>query len=103
MIERGALLAEHNHPIDLANLFPSLCEPTHPLNLVNAQGHIAEHATDDETLFQQWLGQGLSLEEFERRLTKGALEHTRSNVSQAARLMGLSRAQMMYRVDKVKQ
>ncbi|AFK72734.1 MULTISPECIES: helix-turn-helix domain-containing protein [Pseudomonas] len=79
------------------------CEPTHPLNLVNAQGHIAEHATDDETLFHQWLGQGLSLEEFETRLTKGALEHTRGNVSQAARLMGLSRAQMMYRVDKLKQ
>ncbi|WP_409522156.1 helix-turn-helix domain-containing protein [Pseudomonas sp.] len=31
------------------------------------------------------------------------MEHTCGNVSQAARLMGLSRAQMMYRVDKLKQ
>ncbi|WP_371419631.1 helix-turn-helix domain-containing protein [Pseudomonas putida] len=37
------------------------------------------------------------------RIAVVQVEHTCGNVSQAARLMGLSRAQMMYRVDKLKQ
>ncbi len=102
MIERGALLVENNQPIDLVSLFPSLSEPSHPLNHVDEQGRIAPDESDDEAFFHQWLQQGQSLEAIESRLTKGALKHTHGNVSQAARLLGLTRAQMIYRVEKLK-
>jgi len=102
MIERGALLVENNQPIDLPSLFPSLSEPTHPLNHVNEQGRIVPSESDDEAFFQQWLQQGQSIEVLESRLTKGALKHANGNVSQAARLLGLSRAQMIYRLEKLK-
>ncbi len=44
--------------------------------------------------------QGLSLEEVERSLLKQALERSRHNKSQAARLLGLSRATLRYRLTK---
>ena len=44
--------------------------------------------------------QGLSLEEVERSLLKQALEHSRHNKSKAARLLGLSRATLRYRLRK---
>lgn len=44
--------------------------------------------------------QGLSLEEVERSLLKQALERSRHNKSQAARLLGLSRATLRYRIKK---
>ena len=44
--------------------------------------------------------QGLSLEDVERSLLQQALEHSRHNKSQAARLLGLSRATLRYRLRK---
>ncbi len=44
--------------------------------------------------------QGLSLEDVERSLLQQALEHSRHNKSQAARLLGLSRATLRYRLTK---
>jgi DNA-binding NtrC family response regulator len=44
--------------------------------------------------------QGLSLEEVERSLLQQALERSRYNKSQAARLLGMSRATLRYRLKK---
>ncbi len=44
--------------------------------------------------------QGLSLEEVERSLLKQALERSRHNKSKAARLLGMSRATLRYRLKK---
>jgi len=43
---------------------------------------------------------GASLEEVERSLIMQALEHTQGNVSQAARLLGLSRGSFRYRIER---
>ena len=44
--------------------------------------------------------EGLSLEEVERSLLKQALERSRHNKSKAARLLGMSRATLRYRLKK---
>ena len=44
--------------------------------------------------------QGLSLEEVERSLLEQALERSRFNKSHAARLLGMSRATLRYRLTK---
>jgi DNA-binding NtrC family response regulator len=44
--------------------------------------------------------EGLELAAVERDLLQRALEHTRWNVTHAARLLGLSRDTMRYRIDK---
>jgi len=44
--------------------------------------------------------QGLRLEELERDLIRQAMTRTRGNVTEAARLLGLSRDTLRYRLDK---
>jgi two-component system NtrC family response regulator len=44
---------------------------------------------------------GLSLEALERSLVEQALQRTRGNKSQAARLLGLTRATLRYRIEKM--
>lgn len=44
--------------------------------------------------------QGVSMEDLERDLVQQALERTDGNVTQAARLLGLSRDTLRYRIDK---
>ena len=102
IIERGALLVENNQLIDVPSLFPSLREPTHPLNYVSEEGRIVPGESDDEAFFRQWMQQGQSIGALESRLAKGALKHANGNISQAARLLGLTRAQMIYRLEKLK-
>ncbi|MCA9555910.1 MAG: helix-turn-helix domain-containing protein, partial [Myxococcales bacterium] len=43
---------------------------------------------------------GVDLEELERRLVIQALDRVRGNRTQAAKLLGLNRDQMRYRVEK---
>jgi two-component system, NtrC family, response regulator AtoC len=43
---------------------------------------------------------GISLEALERDLVVQALERTRFNQTRAARLLGLSRATLRYRIEK---
>ena len=45
---------------------------------------------------------GLNLEEVERLLVRQALERTGWNQTRAARLLGLNRDQIHYRIDKFK-
>ncbi len=47
------------------------------------------------------LEQGFEFGEFERRLILTAMLKADGNVSQAARLLGLSRAQIAYRLEKL--
>lgn len=44
---------------------------------------------------------GLTLEELENRCIQYAMKHSKSNVSKAARLLGLSRATLRYRLEKL--
>ena len=49
----------------------------------------------------QPMWEGITLPEMERRLINGALEHTRGNVSQAARILGVSRGALRRRLDAI--
>ncbi len=44
--------------------------------------------------------EGLDLEQLEEELIRQAIAVTRGNKSQAARLLGLSRATLLYRLEK---
>ncbi len=109
MIERGVILTDNNHTIDLDAFFPSLSEPTHPLNSINRQGILAQQiasASPDAELSQaelceQLLNEEFSLEQMEEQLIRSAMERAEGNVSQAARLLGMTRPQLAYRLKKL--
>ncbi len=109
MIERGVILTDNNHTIDLDAFFPSLSEPTHPLNSINRQGILAQqiaNASPDAELSQaelceQLLNEEFSLEQMEEQLIRSAMARAEGNVSQAARLLGMTRPQLAYRLKKL--
>jgi DNA-binding NtrC family response regulator len=108
MIERGVILTDHNHMIDIDALFPTPPEPEHAHNTVDESGRLtvapgsADEPDADDLLCDKLLGSGFSLERFEDRLIRRAMHKAEGNVSQAARLLEITRAQMAYRLEKQK-
>ncbi|NVK43569.1 MAG: sigma-54-dependent Fis family transcriptional regulator [Oceanospirillaceae bacterium] len=104
MIERGVILTDNNHTIDIEAFFPSLSEPSHPLNSINRSGRLSPKpalgSSAQPQLIEQLLGEGFSLDALEAQLIQLALEKADGNVSQAARLLGVTRPQLAYRLKK---
>lgn len=101
MIERGVILADNNCSIDMESFFPSLAEPSHPLNLINRQGLLSQpEPAEETTLVDQLLDNEFSIEQFEFQLIDHALEKTDGNITQAAKLLGLTRPALAYRLKK---
>ena len=109
MIERGVILTDNNHTIDLDAFFPSLSEPTHPLNSINRQGVLAQQIAQNspdaslsrQDLCEQLLDDTFSLEQMEEQLIRSAMDRAENNVSQAARMLGMTRPQLAYRLKKL--
>ncbi|MBY4676722.1 sigma-54-dependent Fis family transcriptional regulator [Marinobacterium arenosum] len=106
MIERGVILADNNQAIELHSLFPSLAEPSHPLNVINRSGMLTESQDDippaDKTmLLDDMLNEEFSIEQLENDLIRKAMDKADGNVSQAARLLGLTRPALAYRLKKL--
>ncbi|WP_027855946.1 sigma-54-dependent Fis family transcriptional regulator [Marinobacterium jannaschii] len=105
MIERGVILAENNQSIDLECFFPSLAEPSHPLNVINSKGQLAtpaeeENSSTEQNLCDQLIDEGLNMDELETELINAAMNRADGNVSKAARLLGLTRPALAYRLKK---
>jgi len=64
--------------------------------LLNPQLSGASH----DFVAAQLIGEGFSLEDFERRLIEASLRRTGGNQSRAAKLLGLSRRTLQYRIEK---
>ena len=90
LLERATLLTDHQQEIKLDSLFPQLKE----------QDVVAEPAnrfTNVEDLFTE----DFSLEQLEQKIIRTAMDKSRQNISEAARLLGLSRATLDYRLKKL--
>lgn len=107
MVERGVILTDNNHSIDMESFFPSLAEPSHPLNVINGRGLLdPQESTQqpdiaDENWMDSLLGEQFSIENLEHDLIKRAMNQTGGNVSKAARMLGLTRPSLAYRLKKL--
>jgi len=86
MIERGVLLAPAAGLIDISHLF--------------ASQQATEAPEDADALLQKLLDQQVSLPQIEGRLMQLAIDTTRGNLSSAARMLGITRPQLAYRLKK---
>lgn len=103
MIERGIILTDNNRTIDMKSFFPSLAEPTHPLNIISDTGSLGsseEGESSSESLIDRLLENNFDLNNFENQLLESAMTKASGNVTQAARLLGITRPQMAYRLKK---
>lgn len=112
VIERGVILAQDGEALDIRHLssVDASFDSANLLGLSAMGALVARNLSADETepqSVEDWAlravrDRGVSLEAIEDALIKAALERTHGNVSRAAALLGISRAQMDYRVKKAR-
>lgn len=104
VIERGIILAHQDSFIDAAMLFPPsyttlLDENT---NILDREGKITEAVDKSfEDFVNNLLDKQTSLDSIETLFVKAAIQRSKGNLCAAARLLGISRAQMGYKQKKL--
>jgi DNA-binding NtrC family response regulator/predicted hydrocarbon binding protein len=97
MIERGVIIVSNGASIDLKDLFPCL---NMSKDTVPASQLSGSEALPLEALIGKVIDQSGSLEDVETLMLETAVEKASGNLSQAARLLGMTRPQLAYRLKK---
>lgn len=93
IIERGVILTSSGEAIDAQNLVP-------PSAAAAAMPDHEADASRIDNLLESVIHDGVSFDELEARLLALAVERAAGNLSAAARQLGMSRAQLAYRLKK---
>nr|ANC68217.1 PheR [Pseudomonas oleovorans] len=102
VIERGIILTDPNESISAQALFPRAPEePQTASERVSSDGVLIQPGNGQGSWISQLLSSGLSLDEIEESLIREAMQQANQNVSGAARLLGLSRPALAYRLKKI--
>jgi len=97
VLERAALLTDDQQEIKLRHLFPQL-EKINETSQFSQQSIEITTPPNIPALFTE----GFSLENYEQQIILQAMSQSQQNVSEAARLLGISRATLDYRLKKYK-
>ena len=113
LIERGVIMAPEGKAIDRHHLFESDEMPAASMLAMDPRGAVrpvnlmADVDEPDEETVQDIVGKALDLAMPLRALERGAIreavKRAGGNLSHAARLLGMSRAQLAYRLEKDKE
>ncbi len=90
LLERATLLTDHQQEIKLDSLFPQHKEQDITTQPFNNFANIEDLFIED-----------FSLEQLEQKIIRSAMDKSGQNVSEAARLLGISRATLDYRLKKI--
>lgn len=102
LIERGVILATPGGPIDVEQLFPTL-QADARVGL-NSRGELERRPGGDAaSLYDEVQRRGLSLEALEDSLLQEAVVRANGNLAAAARALGITRPQLSYRMDKLRE
>ncbi|MBE7374507.1 sigma-54-dependent Fis family transcriptional regulator [Pseudomonas lopnurensis] len=101
IIERGIILTDPNESISVPALFTRPPQE-HSIDSarVSSDGVLVSPSSGRGNWVSQLLSSGLSLDEIEQSLMQEAMRQANGNVSGAARLLGLSRPALAYRLRK---
>ncbi len=101
LVERAVILARPGCAVDAADLFPGIGMPSGVP--VDPSGQLAPRpgsALDCRSLLHKLRGCGESLDDLEHGLLTEAVDMARGNLAAAARMLGISRAQLSYRLGR---
>lgn len=90
MLERATLLTEDQQEIKLNHLFPDISE--------SQMSAVQQHEHIDDLFNEEF-----SLDQYEQKIIQAAMDRSKQNISEAARLLGISRATLDYRLKKIAQ
>jgi DNA-binding NtrC family response regulator len=98
-IERGVILAPHNGRIEINHLFTSWEDPaTREFGLDSRGGLDVPEQGPCKALCEEVLSGATTLEQVEQLMLDSAVSRARGNLSLAARMLGLTRPQLAYRI-----
>ncbi len=103
LIERGVISAEDGAAIDVMHMFRREQLSHESLLAIGAQGTLTPGEQAPAPLLEllrQHVGSGTPLPAIEQRLLREAVAAAGGNLSAAARTLGLSRAQLAYRLER---
>jgi DNA-binding NtrC family response regulator len=101
MIERGVILAPAGGDIELDHLFPSLDETAMNEAGLTQDGQIEEkRPAEEQQLCEAFMATGMPLDEIESMLLRNAVERANGNLAAAARILGITRPQLTYRLKR---
>lgn len=102
VLERGVILAPQSGMIEAQHLFLEPVAEEGEQSGLGATGTLVEHTPTLHApdLPSAVLDAGLSLEEFEQALLQRAVQRADGNLAAAARLLGITRPQLDYRLKK---
>jgi DNA-binding NtrC family response regulator len=116
LVERGVIAVEDHGMVDLIHIFRDedvSLDSLYSLDLDGGRVTQAPAAKDKqattETTQQRYLDllnvnketqPSLTLEALEQKIIEEAVDHTKGNLASAARMLGLTRAQLAYRLEK---
>ena len=99
LVERGVILASQGGTVELEHLFPN--QPEAAQAGVDHRGQLAELVPpQQQELCARILDSGIALEALEQQVLELAVERSRGNLSGAARLLGMTRPQLAYRLKR---
>lgn len=109
VIERGLILAEHGEAIDAQFLFPSMKLDSDSQVISPSGSLISNHQASNDNSTQgtteNWLDEAItqmgSMDKIEEAILKHAISKAEYNVSEAARMLGMSRPTLSYRLKKL--
>ena len=102
LIERGLIVTSAGQMVDEDALFP--LPPGGQRVTVSASGELKQDAPGDiHSLFDELQRRGLSLDALEDGLIEEAVTRASGNLSAAARALGLTRPQLSYRLQRIKE
>jgi DNA-binding NtrC family response regulator len=101
MIERGVILAAQGDWIECRDLFPNFAFPEVERVAVDKTGALAMHGQEREVaLCEQILASGMRIGDVENMVLREAVARCKGNLSAAARLLGITRPQLSYRLKR---
>ena len=99
LIERGVILASHDCLIEVQDLFPSL--PQAPSLTLSTSGDLRRPvASAGGAMYEDMKRHNLNLDELEEALIHEAVQRHGGNLAAASRALGLTRAQLSYRLSR---
>lgn len=100
VLERGVILAPQNGMIEVEHLFIGNFSEAAQQHSLGAHGALEATRQSPQDLAAAVLESGVSLEAFEQSLLQRAVERANGNLAAAARLLGMTRPQLNYRIKK---
>ena len=103
VIERAVILAPHGTRVEAEQLFLAERDGASPELGLDAHGDLARGWQPGERLCESVLNGVFTLDEVESMLLETAVAKAKGNLSGAARLLGITRPQLAYRLKRMKE